>query len=188
MPSHHPRSPSNLSELLFLTPLSRRSSSYLQSFCAMIPHRRKLFLVKKRSLVRRLSASRPSFVAPTGLRHLSRFRPHPRLNLRPRRARYGFPSPVASFWSCLTTTHANFAFQPLSDRAPSGIARLPLTPSASSSPSSPPHLDLRSRRPRPTPVLTLPSSSPSRCHQHPIDHPQLPLRRRHSSSEFPRHL
>ena len=27
-----------------------------------------------------------------------------------------------------------------------------------------------------------------RCHQRPIDHPQLPLRRRHSPGEFPRHL
>jgi len=101
----------------------------------MIPHRRTLFLVKRRSLFRRLRASRPSFVAPTGLRHLPRLRPHPRLDFRPRRARYGFPSPVASFWSCPTTTHAIFAFRPLGDRAPSGIARLPLTPSASFSPS-----------------------------------------------------
>ena len=103
----------------------------------MIPHRGALLLVNRRSLVRRLSASRPSFVAPTGLRHLPRLCPHPRLYFRQRRARNGFPSPVASFWSCPTTTHANFAFQPLSDRAPLDIARLPLTPSASFSPSSP---------------------------------------------------
>jgi len=103
----------------------------------MIPRRGKLFLVKRRSLARRLSASRPSFVAPTGLRHLPRLRPHPRLDLRPRRARSGFPSPVASYRSCPTIIHAKLAVRPLRDRAPSGVARLPRTPSASSSPSSP---------------------------------------------------
>jgi len=97
-PSHHPRSSSNLSELLSLAPSSQRPSSYLHGFCAMIPHRGTLFLVKIRPMTRRLSASR--FVAPTGLRNLPRLRPHPRLDLHSRRARYGFPSPVASFRSC----------------------------------------------------------------------------------------
>ena len=136
-PSHHPRSSSNLSKELSLALPSRRSSSYIYGFCAMIPHRGTLILVKRRSLARRLSASRPSFVDLTGLRHLPRLRPHHRTGLRPRPARYGFPSPAASFRSFPTITHAKFAVQPLSDRAPSGIARLPLTPSASSSPSSP---------------------------------------------------
>ena len=120
-----------------LAPPSRRPSLYLHGFCAMILHRGALFLVKWRSLVRRLSAPRPSFVAPTGLRYLPRLRPHPHLDLRPRRGRYSFPSPVASFQSFPTTIHAKFAFQPPGDRTPSGIARLPLKPSLSFSPSSP---------------------------------------------------
>ena len=103
----------------------------------MIPHRGTFLLVKSRSLIRRLSASKTSFVAPTGFRCLPRLRLHPRLDLRPRRARYGFPSPVASFQSCLTVTHAKIAVQPLSDRAPSGIVRLPRTSSASFLPSPP---------------------------------------------------
>jgi len=121
----------------------------------MITHRGALLLVKRGSLIRRLSAFRPSFVAPTGLRYLPRLRPHPRLDLRPRRARYGFPSPVASFRSCPTTTHVNFAFQP------SAIQRLQASLVSHSHlrdpprPCLPPHLDLRSRRPRPTLVLAL---------------------------------
>ena len=90
-----------------------------------------------RSLARRLSASKPLFVAPTGLRDLPRLRPHPRLDLRLRRAHYGFPSPIASFWSRLTITHAKFAVDIPSDRAPSGIACRPRTPSVSSPPSPP---------------------------------------------------
>ena len=129
-PSNHPRSSSELSKQLSLAPPSRRPSLYLHGFCAMILHRGALFLVKWRSLVRRLSAPRPSFVAPTGLRCRPRLRPRPRLDLRPRQARYGFPSPVASFRSCPTTTHTNFAFQPFNDR-------LPRTPPASPSPLSP---------------------------------------------------
>ena len=186
----------------------------------MIPHRGALLLVKRRSLVRRLSASRPSFVAPTGLRHLPRLCPHPRLYFRQRRARNGFPSPVASFWSCPTTTHANFAFQPLSDRAPLDIARLPLTPSASFSPSSPSSsrsaLMLSAPDHRPLAVaiiairdvisilliifsyLTRNTRAPHFTPQHRLlchmpygivlVRVRVPLRRRRSSGEFPRHL
>jgi len=123
--------------LVRVRPSSRRSSSYLHGFCATIPHRGELFLVKRWPLARRLSAPMPLFVAPTSLRHLTRLRPHPRFDLHPRRARYGFPSPVTSYRPCPTITHAKFAVQPLSDRAPSSIARLPRTLSESSSPSSP---------------------------------------------------
>ena len=56
-------------------------------------------------------------------------------------------------------------------------------------PRLPPHLDLNSRRPRPTPVLTLPPSSLSTMSSTSYrSSSQLPLRRRHYSGEFPRHL
>jgi len=51
-----------------------------------------------------------------------------------------------------------------------------------------PHLDLRSRRP-PRPLFSrCRHHRHQRCHQHPTDNPQLPLHRRHSPGEFPRHL
>jgi len=140
-------------------------------------------------LARHLSASKPLFVAPKGLRNLPRLRPHPCLGLHPRWARYGFPLPVASFRSRPTITHVKFAVQPLSDRAPSGITCLPRTPPESSSPSSPSSfvsICVRDVRARPPSSRCRHHRRP-RCHQHPTDHPQLPLRWRHSSGEFPRH-
>jgi len=127
----------------------------------MIPHRGALFLVKRRSLARRLSASKPLFVAPTGLRYLPRLRPHLRLDLHPRRAHYGFPSPVASFRFCplLSKRTSQFNLSTIERLQASLVshARLRHLPR----PRLLPHLDLLSRCPWPTPVLTLPPSSPS---------------------------
>ena len=145
-----------------------------------------LILVKRRSLARRLQRLQAFVRRPTGLRYLPRLLPNPRLDMHPRRPRNGFPSPVASFRSCPTVNHAKFAVQPLSDRAPSGIARLPRTPSASSSPSSP--FSSRSSFAPSAPDHRPHAATIIAIHQHPIDHPKLTLRRRHSSGELPRHL
>ena len=146
---------------------------------------------KMRSLTRRLSASKPLFVVPTDLRHLPRLRPHPRLDLCPRRrrARYGFPSPIAFFRSRPAITHAKFAVQPLSDRAPSGVACHPRTLFGIffALVSFLISIFVRAVRARP-PSSRCRNYRHPRCHQHPINHPQLPLRRRHSTGKFPRHL
>ena len=90
----------------------------------MYPRGGTLFFVKRQSLARRLSASRPSPTHAFGILHA-----------------------LVSFFISIPTRRAVRA----------------------RSPSYRHH-----RHPR--------------CHQHPIDHPQLPLRRCHSSGEFPRHL
>ena len=157
-----------------MAPSSRRPSSYLHGFCAMIPHRGKLFLVKRRSLVRRLSASKPSFVAPTGLRHLPRLRPKPRLNLYPRRARYGFrylyrspPFGLVHYYPRAvrgSTSQRSSAFRHRSSPTHAFVNFLALVSFFTSPPSvggSLFHFDLFSRCLRPTPVLTLPPSSQS---------------------------
>ena len=112
-------------------------------------------------MARRLSASSIFFVAPTGLRYLLRLRPHPRFDLHPRRARYGFPSPVASFRSCpLSPTRSSQFDLSAIERLQAWLVSHGL-PRHLPRPRLLPHLDFLSHRPRPTPVLTLPPSSPS---------------------------
>ena len=139
-------------------PSSRRSSSYLHGFCAMIPHRGTLFLVKRRSLARRLSAPRPLFVAPTGLWQLPRLRPNPRLDLSSASGSLRLPfTPfgLAHYYPRLVRSSTSQRSSAFRHRVSHTHLRNP------SCPCLLPHLDLRSRCPRPTPVSTLPPSSPS---------------------------